>query len=197
MWASHFVTEHSWLTWGSACPPSSSTHMDNLLYLWDLGLHASPGSARGISWNSEKSTHFTLFLGEETSGWVSIRVAYSFLFQFLPTASTFWIFWFDKFSDSSTFLIDPCGSAVFSLLPAPSPVIAGVCFAGSTPQESTGLIWVSSCQITLDCSGAGVGGWGAVHLCLKLLTVFTKKETFLSPGGYQFSPFLLLNILNW
>lgn len=172
--------------------------MDTLLYLRDLGLHASPGSARGISWNLEKSTHLHFLLerkhlDESPLGWL-IHSFSSFCPQHILNFLIRQIFWFIYLSDRS--LWKCCSLASASSI---SSYCWGLlCWFHSPGVHGPHMGLQLSHYARLQAGrGLGVGGWGAVHLCLKLLTVFTKKETFLSPGEYQFSPFLLLNILNW
>lgn len=79
--------------------------MDTLLYLRDLGLHASPGSARGISWNLEKSTHLHFLLerkhlDESPLGWL-IHSFSSFCPQHILNFLIRQIFWFIYLSDRS------------------------------------------------------------------------------------------------
>ena len=190
MWESHFVPENSWLTWASAWPLSSSAHMDTLFYLWDLGIHASAGFAVGISWNSEKSTHFTLFLGEETSGWVSIGVAYSFLFQFLPTAHS-------EFSDSTNFLIHlPFWSIPVEVLfshfcQLHLQLLLRSALLVPLPGSPRASYVPPAVTLLLDCKE------GAVHLCWKAASSFHREGDISFPWRIPIFPLSPFEYLEW
>ena len=146
---------------------------------------------------------YSLYTSWRRNIWMNLHLGRLFFPSPGFAHSMFRIFWFNKLSYSSTFLIDPNGCAILSLLPAPSPVSTVVCSTGSTPQAYCGLLyWFHSPGIHTEVSLAValLPAWAGegVSLFECNLKVFAeKKETFLSLENTNFPPLLLLNILNW